>query len=241
MNWVERHLARISLRHPLAPEEVAAIRGLAAEVRTVPARTTVIREGVKLSQSTLLLDGLMCRAKVLRNGRRHVAELHVPGDFVDLHSFTLKRLDHDIETLAASMVALVPHASLQEMFEAFPRLARIYWFHNNLDAANHRETVLSLGQRSAAERMAALFCELLVRLDIVGLAHDNGYALALTQTDLGDHLGLTPVHVNRVLRQLRDDKLVTFRSGRVEIHDLEALKALAGFDDRYLYLHPEPL
>lgn len=241
MNLIDRHLARVGIRHPLSPEEIAAIRGLVGEIRSLPARTTVIREGVKLSQSTLLLDGLMSRVKMLDNGKRHVAELHVAGDFVDLHSFTLKRLDHDIETLTPCTIAVVPHTTLEAMFEAFPRLSRIYWFHNNLDAANHRETVLSLGQRSAVERMAAFFCELLVRLDIVGLAQDSSYALALTQTDLGDHLGLTPVHINRVLRQLRDDKLVTYRSGRVEIHDLPALKARARFDDRYLYLRPEPL
>lgn len=241
MNWVERHLARVARRHPLSPEEIAAIRSLPGEIRTVPARTTVIREGVKLSQSTLLLDGLMCRAKTLGNGKRHITELHVAGDFVDLHSFTLKRLDHDIETLAPCTIALVPHAVLETTFATLPRLARIYWFHNNLDAANHRETVLSLGQRSAVERVGAMFCELRVRLDIVGLVHNDAYALALTQADLGDHLGLTPVHINRVLRQLRDQKLVTFRNSRVEIHDLAALQALAGFHDRYLYLNPEPL
>lgn len=241
MTLIERHLARVITRHPLSPEEITAIRGLIGEVRSAPTRTTIIREGDKLNYSTLLLDGLMCRVKMLDNGKRHLAELHVAGDFVDLHSFTLKRLDHDIETLTPCTIAAVSHLALERLFEAFPRLARIYWFHNNLDAANHRETVLSLGQRSAPERMAAFFCELLARLGIVGLAQDDSYALPLTQADLGDHLGLTPVHINRVLRQLRDERLVTFRGGRVEIHDLPALKVRARFDDRYLYLHPEPL
>lgn len=240
MSGLEWHLARVSSRHPLTDEERAAIRSIAGEQQTLPRRITAVREGVKLNHSMLLLEGMMCRAKMLGNGRRYVAELQISGDFVDLHGFTLKRLEHDIETLTACTVAMVPHAKLDAMFQQFPRLARIYWFHNNVDAANHREWALSLAQRSGPERVAALFCELLIRFQIIGIAEDNRFRLPLTQLDLGEHLGLTPIHINRVLRQLRETQLVTFRNGIAEIHDLPRLKEFASFDDRYLYLHPDP-
>ena len=115
------------------------------------------------------------------------------------------------------------------------------WFSTNVDAAIHREWEVSLGRRSAVQRAAHLFCELHVRLGVVGLAEDNGYPLALSQAELAECLGLTPVHVNRVLRDLRERGLVEFRNGRVAFQDLPGLKKLAEFDPGYLYLDPLPL
>ncbi|RSY86861.1 Crp/Fnr family transcriptional regulator [Sphingomonas koreensis] len=236
-----RHLTRVSQRHILNADEIAAIRALPDEVRIFPPRSTVIREGEVIDRSTLLLSGFMCRAKQLPNGKRHMAELHVSGDFIDLHSYTLKRLDHDIETLNSCQLAFVPHHRLQAMFEAFPRLARIYWFHTSLDAANHRHWVTSIAQAPALERIATLFCEMALRLEIVGLTREGSFDFPLTQTDLGDCLGLTPVHVNRILKTLRGRELAVFRNGRVDILDQAGLRDLAQFDPAYLYLEPEPL
>lgn len=238
---IEAHLLRVSKRHPLDPAEIAAIRSLPDEVRTIPPRKTVIHEGVSTNHSTLLLSGFMCRSKSLANGKRHMAELHVAGDFIDLHSFTLKRLDHDIETLNACQMASVPHARLRSMFAEFPRLARIYWFHTNLDAANHRYWASSIAQMPALVRVATLFCEMLARLELVSLSRGNSFDFPLTQTDLGDCLGLTPIHVNRVLKSLREDRLAVFRNKRVEILDLPGLRDVAQFDPSYLYLRPDPL
>lgn len=238
---IERHLARMRARHPVSDAEEEAIRGLVAETRTVAARTTVIRRGERLDHSTLLLDGLMCRYKDLSDGERQITELNVAGDFADMHSFTLKRLDHSMQAVTECVIGLVPHERLRMTIEAHPRLGRLYWFGTNLDAAIHREWVVSLGRRDATARMAALFCELHVRLGLVGLAEPDGFRLRLTQNELGECLGLTPVHVNRVLKQLREEGLVTFRGRRVELSDVARLRRVADFRDDYLYLRPEAL
>ena len=237
---IEAHLKMLRVRDEVSAEEERAIAGLFSEVRDIPADKTITRAGEPLSASTLILDGLLCRYKDLRDGQRQITALHVPGDFADLHGFTLKRLDHNIMALTRCRIALAPHDRLNAMTKEHPHLARLYWFLTNLDAAIHREWVLSLGLRTAASRIAHLLCELHVRLGIVGLTEDASYGLGLTQTDLAESLGLTPVHVNRSLRRLREHGLVEFRGGRVTIHDLPGLERVAEFDPSYLYLDPQP-
>jgi CRP-like cAMP-binding protein len=233
---IEAHLMRLRARDNLRPEEEEAIRGLVSEVRDLPADHVAVRRGVTLDFSTLLLKGLMARYKDLPNGARQVTELHVPGDFADLHSFTLKKLDHDVATITRCQVAIVPHDRLKRMTEEHPHLTRLYWFQTNLDAAIHREWEVSLGQRSALARMAHLFCELEVRLGLVGLAQGGSFDFQLTQEEVGFCLGITPVHVNRTLQQLRDRGAVDFRGGRVTIHDREQLRSIASFSTDYLYI-----
>jgi CRP-like cAMP-binding protein len=178
----------------------------------------------------------MCRYKDLPSGVRQVTELHVPGDFADLHSFTLKRLDHHVGTLTRCQVGLVPHDRLLRMTEENPHLTRLYWFSTNLDAAIHREWEVSLGRRNSLERMAHLFCEMEIRLELVGLASGGRFDLQLTQEELAECLGITPVHVNRTLQQLREDEVVEFRAGQVTIQDRDRLRRIAAFDPGYLYL-----
>jgi CRP-like cAMP-binding protein len=233
---IEKHLMRLRARDNVSAEEEKAVRDAILDTRMVPAKTTIIHAGQLLSTSTLLLDGLMCRYKDLRNGQRQITELHVAGDFVDLHSFSLKRLDHNIMTLTPCHIAIVPHRALNDITERHPHLARIYWFSTNLDAAVHREWMLSLGRRSALSKVAHLFCELHVRLGLVGLTDQAGYDLALTQIDLAECVGMTPVHVNRLLRDLREQGAVEFGKGRVTIGDLNLLRRIAEFDPAYLYL-----
>ncbi len=233
---ISRHLMKLRARDEISAEEEKAIRSAVSEEREYRADHTFIRAGEEISFSTLLLDGILCRYKDLKNGQRQISELHVAGDFADLHSFTLKYLDHNMMTLTPCRVALVPHERLREITEAYPHLTRVYWFATNLDAAIHREWELSLGRRSAVARVAHLFCELQMRLGIVGLADESGYALPLTQTDLAECLGLTAVHVNRTLKELREGGLVEFRGGRVDLTDLAGLRRVAEFDPAYLYL-----
>jgi CRP-like cAMP-binding protein len=233
---IDIHLMKLRARSHLSAEEETEIRSLAAEIVEVPADRTVIPEGKELSNSTLLLSGWMARAKDLPSGPRQITDLHVAGDFVDLHGFTLKRLDHDIISLSLCRIAIVPHERLKRMTERFPHLTRIYWFMTNMDAATHREWTLSIGRRSAIGRMAHLFCEMNIRLGLVGLSPDNSYEFPLTQVELGECLGLTSVHVNRTLQELRRRGLMDLQNRRVTIHQLEALKGVAEFDPTYLYL-----
>lgn len=237
---IERHLARLRRRHDISDAEERIIRASVSEYRTYGTGETFIHAGELLRHSTLLLDGLMCRYKDLKNGQRQIAELHLPGDFADLHSFSLKRLDHNVMALTPCRVALVPHENIMRITEEYPHLARVFWFSTNLDAAIHREWIFSLGSKPAVARLAALFHEMLERLRIVGLADDEGYAFPLSQEQLGECMGLTSVHVNRTLRDLRERNILTFRKGRVTIHDLDALRELGEFDSAYLYLERHP-
>jgi CRP-like cAMP-binding protein len=199
-----------------------------------------VRAGEELSVSILLIDGLMCRYKDLRNGERQIMELHVPGDFLDLHSFLLKRLDHNVMSLVPSRIAIVPHAGLTAITDRYPHLSRLLWLSTLIDAAIHREWLVSLGRRTAIARVAHLFCEMHARLAIVELADPAGFPLRITQTDLAECLGLTSVHVNRVLRELRETGVATFRDARVEILDHAGLKRIAEFDPEYLQIERRP-
>jgi CRP-like cAMP-binding protein len=237
---MERGLDKLRARDLLAPDEEEVLRDAVSEVRELPAGSMVVRAGVTLSHSVLLFDGLACRYKDLADGQRQIMELHVGGDFLDLHGFLLKQLDHNVGSMTPVRFGLVPHEALRAITESHPHLARMLWFSTLLDAAIHRERILSVGRRSALSRIAHLFCELFVRLDIVGLASGNSYRLPLTQADLADANGLTSVHVNRMLRKLRDEKLLTFRGGEVVIHDWDRLQREAEFDPTYLHLERRP-
>ncbi len=238
---IDKHLARLRARHPLSAEEEEAIRNTMGRSYEVEAHRTFIESGKPLNISILVLDGIAARYKDLPSGDRQVTELHVTGDFADLHSFTLKRLEHNLMAVSACRLVEVQHSALEILTTRYPRIARLYWFSTNLDAAIHREWVVSMGRRTAIARLAYLFCELHVRLGLVGLADAEGYRLPINQIDLADCVGLTPVHVNRSLRRLRELGLVQFRHGQVRMENRPALEALAGFDDSYLYLDPEPI
>jgi CRP-like cAMP-binding protein len=223
------------MRDALTPEERQVLEDSVAAVRHVPARTQIQRRGDRIDHSTLLLDGIMCRYLDDREGYRQVVSVHVPGDFVDLHGFPMKRLDHDIASLGPCTVAIFEHRTLAGILEHQPRLARWLWFATLLDAAIHREWIFRLGRLGADGRVAHLFCELYARLEMVGLAREGRFPLPATQADLAEACGITGVHVNRVLRLMRERNLVTFRSGEVRIVDHKRLMALAEFDPVYLY------
>ncbi len=237
---IAKLLLKLRARDEVSAAEEQALRAAIAEERDHPADRTLIRENQELNASTLLVEGLVCRHKDLRNGGRQITALHVSGDFVDLHGFTLKRLDHNIMTLTPCRVALVPHARLTEITETLPHLTRLLWLSTTLDAAIQREWELSLGRRTALAKAAHLFCELRVRLGLIGLAEEAGYALPLTQAELGECLGLTAVNVNRTLRELRERGLMEFRGHEVSILDRAGLERIAEFKDNYLYLEKRP-
>ena len=237
---IDKLLLKMRRRDDVSAEEEAILRDAVSDVKDVGADVTVVRADVDLSVSNILIDGLMCRYKDLGNGERQITELHVPGDFVDLHSFSLKRLDHNVMSLVPSRIALVPHDRILAITETQPHLTRLLWFMTTLDAAIHREWQLSLGRRTSLARIAHLFCELHARLEVAGLTDGPSYRLPLTQVDLAECLGLTPIHVNRTLRELRTEGLVTFRSKLVSIDNYGSLKRVAEFNPDYLFLDKRP-
>lgn len=235
------HLKKLKRRIEISSDEERALRSVISETRRVGPDQILIRGGQELNVSLLLIDGWLARSKDLPGGQRQVTQLHVAGDFADLHSFTLKCLDHDVMTLSDCIIGVAPHERIKELTENFPKIARYYWFSTNVDAAITRELALSLGQRSAISRMAHLFCELHVRLDAVGHARDDGFDFPLTQRELSECLGLTVVHVNRTIQELRRRGLVELENRQLTILDKRGLEGVAEFDPSYLYLDRAPL
>ena len=238
---VDRLLLKLRSRDDVSAEEEQALRWAVSEVKEIAKDRTAIRENVELTASTLLLQGMMVRYKDLSDSARQITQLHVPGDFVDLHSFTLKRLDNNVMTITDCRVASFPHDRLREITEKHPHLTRLLWFSTNVDGAAHREWELSLGRRSALQRTAHLFCELYYRLKVVGLTDGTSFAFPLTQTEIAEAKGLTSVHVNRTLKELREGQFVTVQKGLVTIHDLHGLMRICEFDPAYLYLERHPI
>jgi CRP-like cAMP-binding protein len=232
---IEPLLRRLRARDFVSAHEEAILRRSVREVKGREAGATIIHAAEDLDCSTVLLEGILARYKVVGK-KRQITQLHVSGDFADLHSFTLKRLDHNILALTPCRIGLVPHEALEEIMREEPHLAELLWFLTNLDAAIHREWITSLGLRSAGERVAHLFCELFCRFEIVGLADPQGYSLNLTQAEVGDCLRLHYVDMSRALKKMRESGLVEFKRRRVAVRDRKALEAFAKFDPTYLYL-----
>ncbi|MBB5684512.1 helix-turn-helix domain-containing protein [Sphingobium boeckii] len=223
-------------RSELTKDDIAALESSISEVKDYGARETLIRAGERVRQSTLLLEGLMCRYMDDRQGERQLVAVHVAGDFVDLHGFPLRRLDHDVATLTEVRLAFVPHGKLLEIVAERPNLTRILWFSTLIDAAMHREWIFRLGRLNAYGRIAHFFCEIDAKLQAVNRSDGHHFPLPINQNDLGEACGMTGVHVNRILRQLREEGVMTFRGGEVAILDRKRLERIAEFDPHYLYL-----
>jgi CRP-like cAMP-binding protein len=218
--------------------EIAALaQAISQTIEYAPGRD-MVREHDYYTESNLLIAGWCYRYSDLPDGRRQTLALHMAGDFVDLHSFQLKRMDHSVRTLTACTVAIVPHDNLTRITEEFPHLTRQLWFSTLIDAAIMRRWMVGLGQRSALEHMAHLFCEIYYRARLVNLVADGVFAFPLTQAEIGEAVGISAVHSNRVLQQLRARKLIALSGRTVKVLDLEALERVAGFDPTYLNLDP---
>ena len=231
---------KLRVRDKVTDAEADILRNAVAKVEEFPAGRTLVVPEQKLDQSMLIVSGFAARYKDLRNGQRQITDIHVSGDFTDLHGFVLKRLEHHIGTLTPLRMAMVPHDRLTRISEEHPHLLRMLWLSTLIDAAIQRERMLSIGRRSAVARVAHLMCELYTRLSLVNEVDGLSFSLPITQMDIADVTGLTSVHVNRMLRELRDRKLVTFRNATVEIHDLAGLERVADFDRSYLFLESHP-
>ena len=208
---------------------------IAGQAKDVAAREDLIREGDDPRDVQLILEGFACRYKLLPDGGRQITAFLIPGDFCDLHVFILKAMDHSIATMSPCRVVAIPREKILELTER-PAIARALWWAALVDEAILREWLVSLGARPADQRVAHLLCELLMRLRTVGLVNGDSYELPITQHDLADTMGLTHVHVNRVLQRLRAEGAITLKSKRLVIEDVERLMAFCGFDGSYLHL-----
>lgn len=232
-------ILKLERRDRLTLEEKRVLESAIARVRDVGADEDIVREGDRPAESSLLLEGFAARYKVLSNGRRQITSIHVLGDFVDLHSFLLKVMDHSVLALTPCRIATIPHAVLTKITEEYPHLTRLLWLNTLIDGAIHREWLTAMGRRTATAHMAHLICELFVRLDAVGQVHDDTIHLPITQAELGDTLGLSTVHVNRVLQELRKDGLIRWQGNALSVLDWDRLKTAAEFTPTYLNVQKE--
>jgi CRP-like cAMP-binding protein len=233
-------IRKLEERDVLSAEEKEVLASALSRPRSVKADEDMVREGDRPSESILIVEGFASRYKVLQSGRRQITAIHVPGDFVDLHGFLLKKMDHAVGTLTPCTIATIPHDKLRDITERYPHLARLLWLSTLVDSSIHREWLVAMGRRSAREHMAHIVCELFVRLELVGLTQGDTFQMPVTQAELGDTLGISTVHVNRVLQELRGEGLITWRGEKLTIHDFERLKEVAEFDPTYLSLSHEP-
>ncbi|MCJ2080178.1 Crp/Fnr family transcriptional regulator [Methylobacterium sp. J-090] len=213
-----------------------ALRAFVPRLRQVPARTDLIREGDVPGNVHLILDGYACRYKVLPDGQRQIMAYFVPGDFCDLNVFILDQMDHNIGTISQCQVVEIPRQAIDHMTGHHPLVTRALWWCALVDEAVLREWLVNIGSRSPDQRIAHLFCELLLRLEVVGRVQDNSYPFPFTQIDLADSMGLSGVHVSRTLRELRRLELITLHHRVLTILDVERLKAYCGFNPNYLHL-----
>jgi len=222
------------LRHAMSEEEKRVIEALVERTEVLGPQTTVLARGDLCDTSIILIEGYMMLT-IEDHGRRFVVGLQVPGDFVDLHGFALKRLDHNIVTVGPATIGYVPHERISKVLEERPHLARLLWFATLLDGAIHREWILKLEQLTAVKRVAHMFSELWHRLDLVGLGRQDRLRTPLIQSDLAEMCGTTPIHMNRALGQLKKEGIAEFRRGTLYVHDRARLEAFGEFDPAYLY------
>ena len=220
----------------LAEAERSVVQGVEPAAKQVEADQDLAREGKHTVHCLLLLEGWACRYKTLEDGRRQITAFHIPGDLCDPACLHLDPLDQSTCTLTPARVVLVPHAALLGWMGSHPRLRDAVLRAMLADAAVSREWVVNVGRRTAYQRTAHLLCELVSRLRAAGLADDPAYELPLTRAELADALGLTPVHVGRMLQELRGQSLAEFEAGVLTVRDWRGLKRAGGFDPGYLYL-----
>ncbi|MCA1653404.1 MAG: Crp/Fnr family transcriptional regulator [Sphingomicrobium sp.] len=237
---IDKLLVKLRRYDDVSSEEEQVLRAAAGETIEFRRGQTIVKARTELSASTLLIEGLVHSFKDLGDGSRQTVQLAVPGDFIDLHSLLMKQVDHNLGALSNCRVVKFPHERLIDITQHHAHLARLLWLSTVIDGAIERETIMSLGIRSSVSRLAHLFCELQVRFEVVGLAESRSYDLQLNQEELSEILGMTPVHINRMLKELRERGLLTFRGHVVEISDWNGLVALAEFDPFYLDLRQRP-
>jgi CRP-like cAMP-binding protein len=236
--------------HPLRPmveklrywshldsDDEAALLALPYRTKTVERLGYIVRERERTSHSCLLLSGFAIRHKIVGDGGRQIAAVHMKGDLVDLQNSFLRVADHSVQMLTESELAMIPRQAIIDIAFARPQIGLAMWFDTLVDASIFREWIANVGRRDARTRVAHLLCEFSLRLKVAGLGEATDYELPMTQEQIADCTGLTPVHVNRTIKGLEADRLITRKSSRsVTIGDWKKLAHAGDFDSNYLHL-----
>lgn len=220
----------------LSEEETAAIRDLPVREADIKADQDIVREGDSPSRMFFIAEGITCTYKLVNESKRQIVGFHLPGDAPDLQSVHLKKLDISIATMTPCKIGFVPHHAILALCDRFPRITSAFWRQTLIDAAIFREWVANVGQRSGPPKVAHVLCELFVRFRAVGLAKDDTIDFPITQTEIGEAVGLSTVHVNRSLKTLRDEGYFTFKDHTLQMLDWEGLQMVGDFSPDYLHL-----
>ena len=233
-------LASLEQRDHVSAEERTALERLGWRFKDYARGSEIIRDRSRPFESCLLVEGYGARVGYLRSGRRQLTAIHVAGDFIDLHGLLLRVMDHSVIALTDCRVGFADHSELQKLASEQPHLWRLLSLLLTIDSAIQRSWLVSLGRRNPTSHLAHLICEIYLRREIVGQASDYEFEFRIGQADLADVLGLSVVHTNRTLQDLRSQNLLTWRNGVIRILDWPALTNLAEFDPIYLSLIREP-
>ena len=221
----------------LTQDDIRAIEGLPLRLKDLPAGADLVSQGDRPTECCVVLEGWVARYKLLHRGQRQIFSFHVPGDMPDLQSLHIRTMDHGVCAVTPVRLGIIPHAAMDAAMQRRPGLLIAFWRDTLIDAAIFREWMAGIGRRSAYQRIAHLFCELYLKLLSVGLTGHGGFQMPLTQAEVADALGLTSVHVNRVLKELRGRGLIATSSHRhVSILDWQGLQTAGDFDPTYLHL-----
>jgi CRP-like cAMP-binding protein len=229
-------LRKLEAFGPLNSVEKDAITRLPMTLRRYAEQGVVLRQGEVPTSVYLLVDGCVFRFAVVATGKRQIMALHVPGAFLNLQNLFLNEIDHDIEAVIPTTIALISKEAIRELLKDHPRIAMRFWHQTFVDAAIFRKWLIGVGRRSAYARMAHLMCEYFARMTAAGLGRGMTCDFPFTQQELGDALGLSTVHINRTIKTLERDGLLTVRANLLTIHDWPRLREVADFDPAYLEL-----
>jgi CRP-like cAMP-binding protein len=231
-------LMKLSQCRELGAEDLALLAQATAHRRELAAKEDILRQGDSPSEVHLVVEGFACRYKLMAGGKRAIIAYLLPGDICDLHADLLGRMDHSIGTLQPTIVADISRGQVEALMRG-PAIAHALRWSALVDQAILREWLANMGRRPADRQMAHLFCELRVRLAAVGAGATDGFRLPMTQEELADTLGITTVHVNRVLQQLRDAGLIRLAGRQLVIPDIARLESFAEFTPDYLHMRAQ--
>jgi CRP-like cAMP-binding protein len=224
------HFARLSER------DMHALAQLTTLKRNFRSATDLVSEGDAPIGLIVVLDGMLCRYRITSDGRRQILTFVLPGDFCGIHNSLVQRMDHGIATIGPSSISITARERVVHILRESPWINEVLWWSNLQELSVEREHLVSLGRRNAHARVACLLCELVWRLEAVGLCEGDEVRLPMTQTDLADALGLTPIHVNRVLHDFRNKRLIAMNRSRLRLLDFEKLVQIADVSRNYLHL-----
>jgi CRP-like cAMP-binding protein len=233
-------VAKLSQFALLSNDDVRALEAMCQREERFRAGANIVVEGETPRSAFVVMRGMAWRYRLLSDGRRQILTILIPGDFFDLHGFLLKAIDHSVATIGPTRIAAITRETVREIVLNHPRIGAALWWSAMQEEAMLRERIVALGRRNARGRLAYFLCELVWRQRAIGMAEDHAIRLPFTQIDLADTLGLTSVHINRVLQDFRRDELITLERQTLVLRDIERLQAISGLTPDYLKLNTTP-